>query len=67
METKPSFSDEFSNSRLSAKAQAGFITRKLQPRSNAYNGIGLQRPSMYLQLDDDDFQQAFVQVAADSC
>ena len=58
------YEDEFSADRLSRQAQTTFVEDRLQPRGNDYNGIGLQRPSVYIQLDDDMFQGTFLEACS---
>ena len=56
------FEDDFSKTRLTQKALKKFVAEKLQPRQNAYNGIGMAKPSVFVALDNDNFREMFEEV-----
>jgi len=61
------FGDEFSETKLTRKALANYVKDKLQPRGNAYNGIGVAKPSVWVALESDDFRAAFEEVGRPHC
>ena len=58
------FDDEFSKTRLSSKALKNFVIEKLQPRQKDYNGIGVAKPSVFVEIDGDDFREVFEEVCS---
>ena len=56
------FEDKYSKERLSRKALALFEKTKLQPKGNAYNGIGVAKKSVWVALEDDAFKELFEEV-----